>query len=147
VTQIPRSIEDPPITTIAAPAPAALPPSFPRRCEATFPNHYAWLLLFSSLDIMLTHTILGRFGAFGGRELNSIADWVIINFGLWGAIGLKLASVAVAIGIIEYIAPRRPALGKRLATLVVAISILPVAWELLLLAWFAATHQPETFAA
>jgi type II secretory pathway component PulF len=112
------------------------------RLHALYPNIYCWFLLFSSLDIMLTHTILGRFGAFGGRELNSIADYVIKVAGLWGAIGLKFVTCAIAIGILEYIGRRRPALGQRLARLMLILSIFPVAWELIILAWFAFTpHQ------
>lgn len=114
------------------------------RLHALHPNLYCWFLLFSSLDIMLTHTILGRFGAFGGRELNSIADYVIKAAGLWGAIGLKFITCVIAIGIVEFIGRRRPALGGRMAVLMLILGILPVAWELLILGWFAFTPHAVT---
>jgi hypothetical protein len=115
-----------------------------------YPNQYVWLVLFSALDIMLTHRILGaaRFagvadavfgeaGPFNGRELNSLADWVIKQFGLWGAIGLKFASVILVILICEYVGTKSPKGGRRLAWTLVILSTFPVAWELVLLAWFA----------
>jgi hypothetical protein len=120
------------------------------RRPVLYPNHYAWFVLFSTMDILLTHKILGsaRFqgvsdavfgeeGAFNGRELNSIADWVIQQFGLWGAIGLKFATATFAILVCEYVGTKRPKTGRRVVLLVVVLSILPVAWELALLAWFA----------
>jgi hypothetical protein len=119
-------------------------PARPAGVHALFPNLYCWFLLFSSLDIMLTHTILGRFGAFGGRELNSIADYIIKAAGLWGAIGLKFITCAIAIGIVEYVGRRRPALGLRLAKLMLVLSIFPVVWELIILAWFAFTPHDVT---
>jgi hypothetical protein len=120
------------------------------RRPVLYPNHYAWFVLFSALDIMLTHKILGaaKFhavsdavfgeeGPFNGRELNSIADWVIQQFGLWGAIGLKFATVIFAVLVCEYVGSKRPRTGRRLVSVVVVLSIFPVAWELALLAWFA----------
>jgi hypothetical protein len=107
------------------------------RRHARHPNHYTWFILFSALDIMLTHTILGQFGAFGGRELNSIADWVIQQLGLWGAIGLKFATVIVVIAVCEVVAHMKPVTGLKLAHTVVVLSVFPVAWELGLLGWFA----------
>jgi hypothetical protein len=102
-----------------------------------YPETYVWFLFFSALDIMLTHTILGKFGAFGGREINSIADWVIKQFGLWGAIGLKFLTVTVVILVCEAVGRANPRTGRRLATLVLVLSTLPVAWELFILALFA----------
>jgi hypothetical protein len=107
------------------------------RRPVLYPNHYAWFVLFSAMDIMLTHTILGRFGAFGGRELNSIADWVIKQFGLWGAIGLKFATVILVVFICELVGSKSASAGRKLARMVVILAIFPVAWELAALAWFA----------
>src|SRR5207245_2795819 len=114
------------------------------------PNHYVWMVLFSALDIMLTHKILGahRFsgvseavfgeaGPFNGRELNSLADWVIRQFGLWGAIGLKFASVILVVLICEFVGTRSARAGRRLAWILVILSTFPVVWELVALAWFA----------
>jgi hypothetical protein len=122
------------------------------RRPVLYPNHYVWFVLFSALDIMLTHRILGaeKFsgvmdevfgpaGPFNGREMNSLADWIIHRFGLWGAIGFKFASVIFVVLVCEYVGRRVPKSGRRLANVVVALSIVPVAWELALLAWYART--------
>jgi hypothetical protein len=107
------------------------------RRHVLYPDRYVWLVFFSALDIMITHTILGKFGAFGGREVNSIADWVIKEFGLWGAIGLKFLSVIVVVLVCEFVGRASPRTGRRLATGVLVLSTLPVAWELIILAVFA----------
>ena len=120
------------------------------RRPVLYPNHYVWFLLFSSLDIMLTHRILGsarvsgvadavfgEAGPFDGRELNSIADWVIKHFGLWGAIGLKFLTAMLVIAICEFIGHHSPKVGRRMALTIVILSTFPVVWELVALAWFA----------
>jgi len=111
-------------TSITTPRPP-LPITF--RHPVLFPNQYAWFVLLSSLDIMLTHTILNKFGKeFNPRELNTFADWVIKSFGLWGAIGLKTFSVVTVVVIIEVIGRRRPSWGWTMANCVVAMAIVPV---------------------
>ena len=58
MTQIPGSVEEVAVTTPAPVPPAMAVQSHGRATSnLAFPNHYAWLLLFSALDIMLTHTI------------------------------------------------------------------------------------------
>jgi hypothetical protein len=101
-----------------------------------YPNHYCWLVLLSALDIMLTHTILFRFKELGyyAAELNTFADWVIGRFGLWGAIGLKCASIIPVIVILEIVGRRRPARGRMLAACIVAMAIVPVAVALVQMA-------------
>ncbi len=77
---------------------------------------------------------------FNGREMNSIADWIIHRFGLWGAIGFKFASVIFVVLVCEYVGRRVPKSGRRLAYVVVALfDCSGVAWELALLAWYAKT--------
>jgi hypothetical protein len=120
------------------------------RRHVLYPNHYTWFVLFSAMDIILTHKILGaakfagvsgavfgEAGPFNGRELNSFADWVIQQFGLWGAIGLKFASVIFIVLICEYIGTKSVAKGRKLAWTIVILSTFPVAWELGMLGWFA----------
>jgi len=98
-----------------------------RRRPVLYPNHYCWFVLLSALDIMLTDTILNKFGKeFNPRELNTFADWVIRKFDLWGAIGLKCASIVVVIIIIEIVGRRRPVLGRTMVTCVVAMATVPV---------------------
>ncbi len=103
------------------------PQPFTLRHPVLYPNHSAWFVLLSSLDIMLTHTILNTFGKeFNPRELNTFADWVIKSAGLWGAIGLKTFSIVTVVIIIEVIGRRRPSWGKTMANCVVAMAIVPV---------------------
>jgi uncharacterized membrane protein len=102
------------------PIPSAL------RRPVLYPDHYAWYVLVSALDIMLTVMLLVHLGA---REVNMIAQRSIELFGTWGLIGLKFASVLVVIAICEYLGRRvgRQRLGGRLALAAIFISLFPVA--------------------
>ncbi|MCX5691842.1 MAG: DUF5658 family protein [Planctomycetota bacterium] len=106
------------------------------RRPVLYPNHYCWLVLLSALDIMLTHTILFKFKGteYYAAELNTFADWVIGKFGLWGAIGLKCASIVPVIIIIEIIGRRRPEQGRLFAACILAMSMVPVIVALVQLA-------------
>ncbi len=101
-----------------------------RACEGVhrrhvlFPTQYAWYVLVSSLDLIMTNTVMHHFGA---REVNTIADGAIQLFGFWGLIGLKFATVVVVVGICEFVGMRRPVMGKKVAEWAVAISAVPVA--------------------
>lgn len=99
-----------------------------------YPNHYCWFVLFSALDIMLTHTILQKLKLYNGRELNTFADFVIRRAGLNGAIVLKTVSVVTVVVILEYVGRRRPALGHTMINAVVAMSTVPVILALVQLA-------------
>jgi hypothetical protein len=99
--------------------------------HALYPNHYCWFLLLSSMDVMLTDAILN---VLKGRELNTVGDYFISRFGLWGAIGLKFTTVVITIAILEFVGRRRPELGRRLALAPIIITCIPVAWGLFLLA-------------
>ena len=95
--------------------------TFARR-PVRLPNHYAWFVLLSSLDIMLTWAILSM----GGCELNLLADRAQRLAGLWGLIGVKFSTVCVVVWACEGLAQRHPARARRLAVLVIAISAVPV---------------------
>lgn len=112
------------------------------RRPVLYPNHFCWLVLFSALDIMLTHTILFSFKEteYYAAELNTFADWVIGKFGLWGAIGVKCASIFPTIIIIEIIGRRKPQTGQTLAACIVAMSMVPVIVALVQLAAVAFRH-------
>jgi hypothetical protein len=112
-------------------------PHAAHRHGVLYPNHYCWFLLLSALDIMLTHKILNEFRHMGGRELNTFADFLIARAGLWGAIGLKCASVVVVVAILEFVGRRRPTLGRTLMNCVLAMAIVPVSFALVQLAWIA----------
>lgn len=129
MTDLPQSSSPPPASAGASHAHG--------HRQVLYPNRYAWFILFSALDIMLTHRILNDFAHVGGRELNTLADWVIKNFGLWGAILLKTLSVLTVILICEYIGRRNPRVASRLITGVLIAAILVPCWALAQLAWFA----------
>ncbi len=97
--------------------------------EMHFQNHYAWLLLVSSLDIMLTWKILER----GGLEVNPVARMVIDSWGMHGAIAFKFALMMWVIVTCEALARVRPRVGRLLALAAVLLSAAPVVWSLVLL--------------
>lgn len=102
-----------------------------------YPNGYCWFVLLSSLDIMLTHTILHHFAHMNGREVNTFADFIIERAGIWGAIGLKCASIVVVVVILEFVGRKRPATGRTLMACVLAMAMVPVFVALVQLAWVA----------
>jgi hypothetical protein len=88
-----------------------------------YPNHYAWYILVSSLDLIMTNTVMHHFGAI---EVNTIADTAIRHLGFWGLIGLKFATVVLVVYICEHVGRKRPSLGEKIASWAVAISAIPV---------------------
>lgn len=87
-----------------------------------YPTLYLWYILVSSLDLMLTNTMLNYFG---GIEVNTIADWFIRVWGFWGLIGFKFATVVVVVGVCEFVGRRHPDLGRRIALWALVVSSLP----------------------
>lgn len=119
-----------------------IPPSTQPRSRGRpvlHPNHYAWYVLFSAIDVMTTTKILDEFFDHGGREVNPIADFFIRSFGLWGAIGLKFSTVVLVVVVCEIVGRRAPLTGRALAWSAVGLSIFPVAVALFMLARFALT--------
>jgi hypothetical protein len=104
----------------------------PLRRHVLYPNQYAWYVLVSSLDLMMTNTVMNYFGA---HEVNTIADRAIAWAGFWGLIGLKFATVVLVVAICEFVGGRRPALGKKVAEWAVAISAVPVVIALAQVVW------------
>ena len=88
-----------------------------------YPDRYAWYILASVLDITVTVSVLIHYGA---KEVNSIAQASIELFGTWGLIGLKFLTLVIVIAICEYVGRRRPRLGRMLATIAIAMSLMPV---------------------
>jgi hypothetical protein len=107
-----------------------------RWAPVLYPDMYAWLVLLSALDIMLTHSILFHFADFGGREVNTIADWVIRRFDIAGAIALKFLSVTLVVLVCEYVGRRRPRTGRGLISVILVLAAFPPAWALLQLLLF-----------
>ncbi|MAG16709.1 MAG: hypothetical protein CMJ21_01425 [Phycisphaerae bacterium] len=87
-----------------------------------FGDEYAWLVLVSSIDVMLTGLIL----SIGGTEVNVIADRVIVWGGFRTAIIYKYALVVMAIVLCEEVGRMREASGRRLAHWLIGLGCLPV---------------------
>jgi len=126
--------------SVQPPAPLDKPAHARLGGRTLYPNRYCWFVLFSALDIMLTHTILEKFAHMGGRELNTFADWVIRHAGLWGAVGLKTASIVTVVVVLEIVGRARPNLGRTLINCVLAMSTVPVLFALVQLAALAFTN-------
>ncbi len=94
-----------------------------------YPNAYAWFILLSTLDILLTGVLLHL----GGREVNVVALTVLEHYHLVGLVVFKFATVLLSIGMCELIALRRPHLGRKIAVWAAVITAVPVALSLLML--------------
>lgn len=101
------------------------------RRTALYPDHYAWYLLASALDVMVTYAILAYFN---GWEVNVLAARLVDRFDHWGLILLKFSSVIVVIAVCELVGRVRPATGRRVATAAIVVGALPVGLGLLQLA-------------
>jgi hypothetical protein len=92
------------------------------RHEVLYPNLEKILLFLASMDVMLTHTILGL----GGMEANPLAARVIELGGTLGMSIYKFSLIALFVIIMEYIGTRQIQSGRRLANAGIAISMLPI---------------------
>ena len=115
-----------------------------------YPDMYAWYVLVSALDIMVTVKLLTHLGesevapppgAVTAHEVNTFAQWTIDRFGTWGIIGLKFLSVIVVVAICEHVGRRRPMLGRTLAFGAIFVSLLPIASALVQVAYLTATGR------
>lgn len=89
-----------------------------------FPGAYAWFVLVSSLDLMLTWVILVLLD---GCEVNPLADAVIAHAGLHGLVVFKFCLVLFVIVMCEWIGRRNARAGSKLSEWSVAITAIPVA--------------------
>lgn len=105
-------------------------PGFIRR-RVLFPDHYVWYVFASSLDILVTYSILEHFN---GWEVNALAARLIDHFGHWGLIALKFSSVIVVVGVCEAVGRVRPRAARMLAVSAIVIGAMPVGVGLLQLA-------------
>lgn len=93
------------------------------------PNHYAWFVFLSALDLMLTWVLILQ----GGSEINPIADAVLQRGGLASLTVFKFAIVMLVIVICEWATRSQPRTGFKLAEWAVAITAVPVAVSFALL--------------
>src|SRR5947209_19739608 len=85
------------------------PAFLPRQlAQMRYQDEYAWLVLVSALDIMLTWVILMLPG---GGEANAIASYVIERYSLWGMIIYKFSLVVLVIVLCEVIGRRNDRAG------------------------------------
>ena len=99
------------------------------RRHVRYPNHYAWLILVATLDLLLTFIIL----VFGGREANGLAAGVIARFGLFGLVVFKLAMTLAVILIAEEVGRRDERKGRKFAEYAIVITAFPVIFALTLI--------------
>lgn len=95
-----------------------------------YQNHYTWLVLVSALDIILTMLVLF---VWGGHEVNPIARAVIVDRGFIWAIAFKFGTMLLAVLACEIVGRKDNRRGERLATVLVAINAMPVAYTFALL--------------
>jgi Domain of unknown function (DUF5658) len=98
--------------------------------EMRYQNAYVWLVLVSSLDVMLTIIVLV---AKGGFEVNPVAAAVIDTHGFGWAIVFKFAIVVLVVLICEVVGRMHDRSGRKLARAAVAINSLPVVYTFALL--------------
>lgn len=97
-----------------------------RSRDALYPNAYAWLVLVSSMDLMLTWLVL----SLGGHEVNPVARSILDLGGFPAMTVFKLAVVAGVIGACEFVGRQQPGKGRALSGVAVALSAVPVCWTL-----------------
>jgi len=98
--------------------------------EMRYQNHYVWLVLISTLDVILTWLVLYEWS---GREVNPVAAAVISEMGFFGAVALKFASMILAIIICEVVGRMNDLRGRLLAYACVVINVIPVVYTFMLL--------------
>lgn len=98
--------------------------------QMRYQNAYVWLVLVSSLDVMLTLVVLV---AMDGFEVNPIAAAVIDTHGYAWAIVYKFAIVVLVVLICEVVGRMHDRTGRKLARAAVVINSLPVAYTFALL--------------
>jgi hypothetical protein len=119
----------PPGAAVTGAGPGAAVIARPRGQPVLYPRAYLWLVLISSLDIMLTWVILHV----GGYEANPLAATIIERFDLWGAVSFKFFLVIVFLLTCEFVGKRRPRTGRAMATIAVCIAAVPVVVAVVLL--------------
>ncbi|MCC5828401.1 MAG: hypothetical protein JJU36_03040 [Phycisphaeraceae bacterium] len=89
---------------------------------AMFPTAYTWFVVLSAFDLLLTSLILHL----GGREVNVIANAVLMQWDLLGLTIYKFSLVLLVIVLCEMIGRLKEHLGRMVSGLAVAITAFPV---------------------
>ena len=97
--------------------------------QALYPNRYVWFVFLSTMDVLMTFVVLW----FGGREANSLANWVLERWGFAGMTIFKFALVVVVIGLCEIVGRLRESAGRLLINVGIVVTCVPVTVAFLLL--------------
>lgn len=81
------------------------------RRDLLYTRWYAWFLVASALDIIMTAMVL----SLGGIEMNPVADFVITQFGMHGAMAYKFSLVILVILLCEIIGRHNNRWGRSVA--------------------------------
>lgn len=101
------------------------------KSHVIFPNGYVWFVFISTLDLLLTWIVL----FLGGREANTVANEILVRFGLPGLIVFKFALVVIVICICEWVGRRRHESARLLLSVGIMITCLPVVLAMILIAF------------
>jgi hypothetical protein len=96
---------------------------------ALYEDRYAWFVLVSALDLMLTWIVLHA----GGREVNAMAAAILDRYDLPGLVVYKFGLVAIVIILCEIIGRLNIRAGQRLASSAIAITCIPLLVAVLML--------------
>lgn len=95
-----------------------------------YPNTYTWLIFVAALDAMLTYIVLHQ----GGREANALAAMIFAALGWHGMLLYKFALTLLVIVLCEIIGRRDDRWGRRLGSIGVGLTCLPILLAFVLLA-------------
>ena len=90
-----------------------------------------WFVFLSALDVMLTWIVLH----WGGSEINTLANWIIDRWDIWGLVAFKFGVVALVICMIHVITRLSTSAARHLAEWAVALATIPVVLSLVQLAY------------
>lgn len=124
---------------LGGPSHARRQPRFLAMPEMRYQNAYLWLVLLSSIDVMLTYIVLFHWGGF---EANPVAAAVIETRPFYWATLFKFCLVVLAIILCEVVGRMNDREGRRLSIVCVIIGAIPVVYTISLL-----LNNPEPLAA
>lgn len=98
------------------------PADFYRVSPLRYPREYGWLILVSTLDLVMTWLIIA---VEEGREANPIANSVLTYWGYWGLITYKFTLMIFVVVVCEVVGRVRDRLARNLARFGVVTSAIP----------------------
>lgn len=107
----------------AEPGAALTTPGFYSTPAMRYPNLYTWMLLLSTMDVLLTFLVLH---VWGGVEANPVAAGIIDKHGFHWAMTFKFAMTVLAILSCEWVGRKNDKAGRRLAIMCLIVVTIPV---------------------